>query len=464
MSAPADLATVKNAVTPKGNSKKKPAAKADAKQSAPVSPPAVENSTATAPVAAKPKNARIQVESIIPAPRVRGQIDSKNINESIVRMITEEKDKIKEYTEAKSAFEKKYDSVEETSVVNDKIVKTQKRVPHTPERAAELKRKMDSFDRKILDEANAKIKALSKKKTRFSEEVSHAVAIVCDELLRQLLMFAMEGTIESKRKTVTLDHLLRNGFKRIKYYSLVKGINFLEDEYAKMQLAEYERQKTFELEKALIDAEKAFQHNYGVTKRKVALNAEKDAPLMDEDKTATPAAAPAAPEVVLTVAEKLYVLYIENICSNIIHTHAKYTGLKISDKIKHFLSNLTCEFIDRVANNLYWNAEADHRKTIKSSDVMHVMRILLTDGHDVTWEIRMNVTKKINESDPKVKEQLKTLKKQKNQAEIAKLPTVDVLVAERVPKYSACVYEHLEKVVGDKFKAARESKEANKPQ
>lgn len=300
-------------------------------------------STTTSPAVEAATAAKKVSITHISAARVRRRIDKMGINLLVTTRARQVKAELAPFDAAESRL--KYgDAVYDAAgaAVLDADGKPKYNPVSDAERAA-LQKTLDDGKAK-REELSTLLHALARERARFSNEASQALAVVLDELVRQLAVHAMDNVLAEKKKIIQVGHL-RDGASACALYPLVHGLPSWH------QVPEWVlKKKKDESEEEQADA------------------------TVDEsssDKTS-------------------FVFYVSIVCKNVIQDgvdadgkpkkHEKYGDIRVSTNIREYCNLLLCEFLERLGTQLQETLRNRNVKTITEGIIMEELCKMLIDG------------------------------------------------------------------------------------
>ncbi len=398
----------------------------------------------TVPAAQPPKSARTQTNKAIgihiSAARVRRHIDKLNLNAKLDVAIGERRQQLTAYKVAKEHLEKRKIKVMVTKTVGEKEVYVKEEVDITPEAEAEAKATLAKYAPLVValgEEADA----YSHERTRFSNEAAIVLAIVCDELTRQLVEQSMKQALASGKKITQKMHMHKTtrtiekdgqkvtvpGIETLPLYPLIKGLaSFINNIECFAKADRDEEAKKF-LKDIMMKAEKDFKKKYEVRvqKRKTAVNG-----------TTTTAATNGATDVTVDAATELidtivngvvdqpaeapvaeahepehedheeddgsdtktsFKYYVLQICRDIAKSDPQYSEIRTSPLFREYISDLLIEFIQRICPLIFLTAHSMKNKTINDVAILRTIEGILIDCHAPHETIELK-----NVPDPKI--------------------------------------------------------------
>lgn len=426
----------------------------------------------TAPVVAETANKRQQTSKAIgvsiSSARTRRHFDKLNLNSHIDVLINELKDQLSSYKQATTALEtgKVVIMVEQETEVDGKKVKQsiEQQRDITAEEKATYQATVDKLAGSVAA-LEMKAAALSRERTRFSNEASITLSIIGDALIQQLAEFTMNNVLAAKKKIIQVPHLHESGVEKLSLYPLIKSLPSFVATAEKLSKKAQSEASAAALAAALAQAERDFKKKYGVhTPKKKKADV---APVADVAQAAVPVpvASPAEPEAEaeLEPAEEddeadsktSFKFYVGQVCKEVQKKDPRYKAVRVSTEIRGYLSDLLIEFIQRVAPLVHLTATCMKNKTINDVAVLRTVESLLIDGHapQETVEFRDEMV-----PDPAVLKVETTKRDEEKKAgrdykiELEKVPKVQGLVAARTVSYGSSGYAALASTVAEKLK------------
>lgn len=412
-----------------------------------------ETVTVPTPVKSKRQQTSKSLNYNISSARVRRHLDKMNINRSIDALVSETKTKLADYHAAKSALET--GKVTESHVDADKVVVETSR-DITPEEREKFSATVAELESHV-PVLTLKAGALTRERTRFSNEASIALSIVCNELINQLAAHTMDRVLASKKKIIQVSHLHESGVEKLPLYPLVKTLPSFVLEASK--LADEAQKKAFEatLSAKLAQAEKDFRKKYAVVlkKKKVAATEQVAAPV--EPTTVEPEVVDESePEPSESADSKTsFRFYVGQACKDLKESDARYTGIRISTDIRSYLSDLLVEFMQRLSTLVHLTASSMKNKTVNEAAVMRTVEMLLVDGHSPVETIQFSDVMVADPAALKVEQTKKEEEKAAGRSykiDLESLPKVPDMVAVRTVTYPGSGFDELKAKVDEKLK------------
>lgn len=360
----------------------------------------------TSPAAA-PQKTRVQTNKAIgvniSAARARRHIDKLNLNAVLDKLIGELKSQLAPYKTAKTRLESGKAPHWVEKEVEGKKVRVEEMFPLTDAERTAAQKVVTDFEaaeapaKSLAYTLEAKVAALSRERTRFSNEASIVLSIICDELVQQLVEHTMNRVLAAKKKIIQISHLHESGVESLSLYPLIKSLpsftatasklaNELRLEGAKSTLAA-----------ALAQAEKEFKKKYNVHVPKKR----KDVPNAVETPAAEPVAEPAAEEAHdaendeedAADSKTSFKFYVHQVCKELVKKDAKYKAVRVSTEIRGYLSDLLIEFIQRISPLVLLTANSMKNKTVNDVAILRTVESLLIDGHSAVETVELQPAK-----------------------------------------------------------------------
>lgn len=391
---------------------------------------------AAAPAAqAVPKDTKKQANvSVISHARVRRHIDKLGVN----KLVTLATRKIKEELKPLDEAQHRLDNGDRKVDAEGKATKSAEGKPeYTPLSDAEKAKlqKLLADTKARYDELTKEQGALGRERTRFSTESSMALAVVLDELIRQLVTHAMDNVIGEDKKIIQVNHL-RDGASKLDLFPLVHALpswHTVPDHVIKKKKEEGDA----EVEVPVAATEPESEHS---------------------DKTS-------------------FSFYVSSICRGIIFdgtetvTDAdgkvttkpkkseKYGNIRVSTNIREYCNLLLIEFIHRLSVQLQETLKNQDVKTVTDDIIMDELRKMLIDGQEPSEKLVYTME---DVPDPAAIEANKKLAKAPADAKAAvagvayrkalnQLPTVKQLVVRKQLDYSGTRYGNIAALVNKKM-------------
>jgi histone H3/H4 len=312
----------------------------------------------------------------------------------------------------------------------------------------------------LSKELETKLEALSRERTRFSNEASIALAIICDEFVQQFGEHAMKRVLVAKKKIIQVEHIHESGVEKLSLYPLAKTLpSFLKA--TEENAARLRKEQDKELGKALkVQLEKEFRKNYVCTKKKQeAVPAEQPAVVEAAEQVPEPAA-----DTVDTTddvdSKTSFKHYVGLVCKDLMDKEPEYKSTRVSDGIKQYLSDLLTELIRKLSPLINLTTQCMKNKTVNDVAVLRTVEAILIDGHEAVEVLEFSneqihdpalVKAEIAKRSEEAKED------RKYKVNLADIPLVSSLVATRKITYPTSGFSELESRVMEKLELFKAS-------
>lgn len=477
-------AQVKTEVTPKEVHKE------TANENVEVTKEVVKETPTPTPTKSRTQTSKAIGVDISPA-RVRRHLDKINLNKKIDSMVAELKATISEYEEAKQRLDSGKKKVFVEKEVDGKKLLAEELKDLTHDEQKHARATVEKLGPSI-DQVRMKAGALSRERTRFSNDASIALAIICDELIQELATHTMNKVIDAKKKIIQISHLHEEGIEKLSLFPLIRNLPLFMS--TAKQLDDSLKKETQEklLSTTLQQAEKDWKKKYDVhTKKKKAAE-----PVQVAVQTAVAVEQPEEEEEDDTSDSKTsFRFYVHLVCKNIIRHSPKnesgspkYGAVRVSTEIRAYLSDLLVQLIQRLSHLVLLTATSMKIKTVNDTAILQTVEALLVDGHDVVETVeyvdamvpdqavvkaevaKREEVKKKNEvsyensddtfekNTPEYKEKYPEYK-----IDLKNIPTVKGVVAEKTMSYPTSGYAALAKKVEAKLKLYESLSPASEP-
>lgn len=316
----------------------------------------------------------------ISSARTRRHLDRLNLNATLDGMINELKEQYNAYKSAKAHLESgKLTYSEEKEVDGKKVFEEKTRALTDAERAA-----FQATFNKLADSAallEMKIAALSRERTRFSNEASIALSIICDELVQQLTEHTMNCVLKAKKKIIQINHLHEAGVEKLPLYPLIKSLPSFVAMAESLSSKAQEETNAATLTAALAQAEKDFKKKYSVHAPKKKKAVDEVAVDASAVKPVSPAKVEEAEDDDSADSKTSFRFYVGMVCKEVIKRDVNYESVRVSTEIRGYLSDLLIEFIQRISSLVQLTAACMKNKTINDVAILRTVEALLIDGH-----------------------------------------------------------------------------------
>jgi len=326
---------------------------------------------------AKPKqraHAKVSVVSISAA-RTRRHLDKLGLNRGVDERITALKAELAPYKAAKLLVETGKKSVDVVKDVDGKP-QTVSEIQDVTENELVMAREFMAKLAASASDAECKITALSRERTRFSNESASTLSIIFEELIRQIGTHAMDRVLVAKKKIIQVSHLYEPGIEKISLFPLIKSLPLFHSTSEKLAKASLQAEADRLLQAKLVQAEKDFKKKHNVTTPK------KKAAEMPAPVPVPPAPEPSPEEEEDEADSKItFRFYVHQVCKDIVKSDDKYKAIRVSTEIRAHLSDLLVELVKRLSGLFLLTAGSMKNKTINEVAILRTVETLLTDGH-----------------------------------------------------------------------------------
>lgn len=325
--------------------------------------------------------------------RVTANLNVHGINELLKAKHSELDEKIKDFEHAKEALAagKVTDTreVEKTeNGVTTKVKESYER-PLTAEETAGFKKTIEQYSHSI-SAMEADCHAYGAACMRFAKNTPNAVAVVCDEVIKQIVNHAMStGQKENPpRKNIDIDYMYSEGLEQVPLAPLFVSLpTYVE---TRNRLTQERRSEAEKLERAVLlkNQEKELRRTYKITKKMVT-----EAAAKAEAAKAVAAAAPVAKEddndddVVDNEAhvpvdrKTSFNHYAQLLCKFVSAKNFPGRKMRATGELCKHLAKLLSELCQRLCVLLAESVKFDDSKTVQVDTVLFVLKLLLIDGH-----------------------------------------------------------------------------------
>lgn len=451
---------------------------------------------------AKPgKKTRTQMNSEVcklSLPRVRRHADKFNVNKTVDRSISENKEHIHAHKVASQVLEKKEVTVVASQVVDGKKKMVQTTRPATYEDLAAAQKTVDEVAPKLSD-YEMKVNALAKERLRFADKSSVALGAVADKIVKDLVGQAMSTALKNKRKIIQVEHIHSDGVEKLPTYPLFSTLPTFKNMADKLAKEEDEASLNKRIEvasaKAVKEAEKRFKAmlpkapkkkdaaegadkpaEQPKTETKAAepkeqssnskdnhLNLKTEKPA-EQPKTETKATEPKTEKPTDKAAEDdddddsdekktSFKCYISDICKDL--AKGEYDVIRVSTEIKAYLSDLVVEFIHRISQLVLLTAASMKNKTINENAILRTIEALMIDGHEPVETIEFSDDEVpdpvVVRAEAKKRDEEK-LQGREYKVDVSKIPRVKGYKAVHTVSYPTSGYSALAELVKEKLK------------
>lgn len=342
----------------------------------PVATPSADEKVLDAAADAVPKKHRNQFKDIsrISTARVRRHLCDMGINKEILEKIAERKARLDAYEHA---------------------------MEHIGTAAAAEKEKLQ----KVIDETNPdklkkKIKALSAAKTRISDGAPMVLAIVCEEMVKELADHACKVALAKspKKKVGSLQvaHILSDDVRSLPLSPLFFNLPTFSKKYAEYHEKLQQESTESKVHGAIINSKRELikeLRTKGVKDLPKVAKSEKPAKTKSAElPLETEAEAQPAASNAVSKSKTSFDHYVTDVCRTLIHARPEYEGASQRADFKAFLNTCVVEFIARIAPLVYNITELMKNKTVNELAIKSAVKNLLIDGQQMSEEVAFSKT------------------------------------------------------------------------
>jgi len=403
----------------------------------------------TAQPETKPKGTRTQTNKAIniniSAARVRRHIDKLNLNAKLDALIAEPRGQLLEHKLAKDQLETKKIKKSITKTVphkdTTKEVTVEETLDMTAEDVANATAVIAKYSEQTLAELKEKVDVYSRERTRFSDGSSMILAIVCDELVQQLVDIAMKQVLADDKKIVQVCHLYKHnrpkgdltpgpapGVESVSLYPLISTLPLFIKTSGQFS-AEDAAVIAAKAEKVLrAAAEKEFKKKYNIRiqKKKAGAEATTNGAVPSAEPTTNGTVAGPEAAVDVTIEDLVngvindaapatneeahedtppeteeeegendtkisFKYYIYQICKDLTKSTTQYKEVRTSPVFREHISQLLVGFIERICPLIALTAKSMGNKTVNDFAIYRTIEGLLIDGHQPHETIDLSI-------------------------------------------------------------------------
>jgi len=320
-------------------------------------PVPVTQTQAVPEVVAKEKKSKNVTHVPISESRARKIMDDKGVNRDVSTEIKQLKKKLEPYDKEEKALKEGKEiqcDVTGKPLVLDKQPAT---IPLSEQRKKEFEDRQAKFapERKKIE---SRLKSLSSAKIRFSENVSWALCAILEEMVNEMLVYAIKGCIIKERKIIHIEHLQSKGSDKLLIYPLIKDLHSWQHppvvvEQTKEEKAEPKAKVEKTGDSLAYYIQEICRELTRPTKRDSAGN-----PILFDKKNKKGG-------VVKSVVRD---------------EEGEFSKIRMSTELKEYISHLLLEFIARLDPLLQLELQTVKIKTISKEILMHVIKMIMVDG------------------------------------------------------------------------------------
>lgn len=431
---------------------------------APVAPPA-----ATKPPAATETQEKPPIVTTSTS-RVTTNLNVFGINALLKARHSELDDKIKSFEHAKAALAsgKLTDTREVDKVEGGATTKVKESYERalTADESASFKKTVEQHSHSISS-MEADRHAYGSACLRFAKNTANAVAVVCDEIVKQVFNHAMAAGLKDDKKHISVEHMYSEGIDKLPLAPLFNTLPTFTETFNALTTERRAKDEKTAREVLLKNHDKELRRTYKITK-KMAESAGKTAP------APAPAAAPEEDEKESSDPEehepvdrkRSFNHYAGNLCKT--ESALKYPGQKLhaTGKLRDHLAKLISDYCRRLCTLLAESVKYDDSKTVQVETVLFVLKLLLVDGHKPVETVELQNVDVPNPDVLKKEQEKKAAEKKAGRSykiDMSKIPNVIGRKAVHTVTYPTSGYDALEKVIKSKlaeFDAEEDAKKA----
>jgi len=421
--------------------------------------PTVEAAVSTQPNADAPHPNKHTGRRIgdIPSARIRRHMDKLNINSLLDEQLKLLKRDILAFKNASNILETKNVNFTSNSDVNGKKKLVHETRPATEAELADAKSTVERLQPSMSD-LESKSAALTRGRTRFSDEAPVALSVVCEEMVLSLTRHGMDRVLKNKKKIIQLVHLYEEGITELPLYALYRDLpSFVRNSEKLAKAAQEANAKAHDLA-LLTQAERDFKKTHSIKAKAKGKNLNAENILATPSAVAETAQTPETDEEPDEVhdSKTSFKHYIQQIFKGLQESNVDYKDLRMSHGVKAYLSDLVVEFIRKLSGPLVLIATSMKNKTVSEIVVMRAVHLFMTDGHAPVKSIAFKEEKVRDPAFVKAEavkqEEAKKAGTAYTKPDVSSIPLVDVFVASQVTLYPTSGYDELNNVVQEKLK------------
>lgn len=286
-----------------------------------------------------------------------GQFDDDNkkvLNNTAIAKIEQDEEKVKEYV-----------TLLTRPKAPPKLAKEEREKWEAKQHAAHAKKveaalksdaNLRAFKKKF--DANTQRLAISRHRKRFSRDSYYAIAAIIQEVIRELLVCAMDEVLDCEKKIVVPGFCVTDAVQSTKYYCLVANMKTFRETYEKSKPKDEEEENEEEENEEEPAEEGQEEHVRG------------------------------------------FQFYVEKIGKSITNSgekRGKYSAIRLSKQLKKFCSDLIIDMLQGLADSLEQFLELKGAKTINADLIKTVFAGLMTYNHGDAEGLLKIVDEKLSE-------------------------------------------------------------------
>lgn len=351
--------------------------------------------------------------------RVRRHLDKLNINKLIEEKIKVLKNEMKPYDEIDSLLkygEKQYVDEEVLdkdgkAIFKDNKVVT-KSVPKKKTVTGPDGKKKEEFDYKPLSaehkatltkqykefensgrkqEIEEELSALAKERIRFSSEAADVLGIVFDELIKQLLVHAMNRVISEEKRIIQVSHMHGPGVENLSLYPLVSALPSWKNPPSPPKKEKAPEPVVHK--KGAKGGKKAAKQTKTTTKTHAKTHAKAKVEVHHEQEEEHEIQQHELPDHDKTT----FNFYINDACTALINENPKYnhiedgngkvSRIRVSSHIRAYCSTLLIELIARLSPQIQFSIDTMNVRTVGKKIIMKIIQGILFDCQPIKEEL-----------------------------------------------------------------------------
>lgn len=324
----------------------------------------------------KRKQAIEALGSPIAPARIRRYMDPLFINRQVNQEVRRIKSLITGYRAALEALSAGgYPFLEETTV-DGVLVQEEKIRPFTPEELASNTAIVDELKDK-MPRLEAEFGLYSRERIRFSDSAAATLSVVANKIVENLMTHAIANVVVMEKSIVQIGHLHSAGLEDVALYPLISTLPVFVSTAKKC-------------------AETQAKHDYIINEHKHKVQAYKDVKVecaIKRNQLPSIKNAPApgtVPSAITDLHEPAsgfpdetkpaFKFYVNVTSKKVVLKNEAFAGVRISNGICQYLSELLVQFVHRVTILAHRNAMMMNVKTITDESVLHVIESFLIAG------------------------------------------------------------------------------------
>lgn len=315
----------------------------------------------------------------------------------------------------------------------------------------------------------SKIAALSRERTRFSNEASITLSIVLDYMIQQLARHTMVCVLDAKMKIIKVCHVHNADVEKLSLAPLFRTLPLFVATRDTINKLAYDSATKAHDANLLAQAEKNFKKKYAITIKTFG-NSEvtESTTEVSETAIATDVEVTEGTEVTETTEEvdskTSFRFYVHQVCKEVSKSDPKFKSIRVSTEIRNYFSDLVVEFIKRVAPLIHETANSMKNKTVSDIAVLKTIENMLIDGHAPHETIELTTGQFTDPTAFKTETAKQAEEKaagREYKVNVASLPKVDGFIAHRTITYPTSGFAELSERVAEKLALYRKYGESS---